>query len=146
MTDFNQIKSIWKVRSCSTQPVECYVPPILKSCKIYLSKSVNILLGQPVLFRNLKWFTWELTMCYIEFLKLVSDIQRMRYPHNSTVPQDFLILQNTITWLCKNILLFVTGITSQPANNNILCSMSSHLMNFKQSCYMQTSKLPCHQA
>ena len=46
--DFNQIKSILKLRSCSRQPMESHVPHILSYYKIYLSKGVNILLGQPV--------------------------------------------------------------------------------------------------
>ena len=37
MTDFNQIKSILKLRSCSRQLMECHVPVILNSGKNYLS-------------------------------------------------------------------------------------------------------------
>ncbi len=48
MAYFNQIKSILKLRSCSRQSMESHVPFILSNCKIYLSKGVNILLGQPV--------------------------------------------------------------------------------------------------
>ncbi len=47
MTDFNQVNSILKLRSCSRQPVEYHVPLVLNSCKNNLPKSVNILLGQP---------------------------------------------------------------------------------------------------
>ncbi len=48
MTDFNQIKSILKLRSCFRQPMKFHVSLILSNCKMYLSKGVNILLGQPV--------------------------------------------------------------------------------------------------
>ena len=48
VTDFNQIKSILKLRSCSRQPMKFHVPLILSNCKINLSKSGNILLGYPV--------------------------------------------------------------------------------------------------
>ncbi len=52
VTDFNQINSILKLRSYSTQPMECHVPLILNKYKNNLPKSINILLGQPVV---LKW-------------------------------------------------------------------------------------------
>ncbi len=39
VTDFNQIDCILKLWSCSRQPVEYRVPPILNSCKNYLPKS-----------------------------------------------------------------------------------------------------------
>ena len=59
--DFSQIKSMWKLKNCSKQPMECYVPVILNSCKNYPSKSVNILLGQPVLCPTMT--PWNEALC-----------------------------------------------------------------------------------
>ena len=60
MTNFDKIKSIFKLRSSSRPPMEWHLPVILNSGKKYLPKGVNILLGQPVDKQNSQLLNWLL--------------------------------------------------------------------------------------
>ena len=45
---FDRSDGFQSLRLCSRQPVDFHGPFVLKSCENYLSKSVNILFGEPV--------------------------------------------------------------------------------------------------